>query len=131
MDTALIGAFVAQHSHINTAFNHGGVRDATALSLLGLGAIALAASVLYLLRALQPRLDHQQPTRFAFPWVADANLADLMAGNHQTIRREAWIEARALSRIVRAKYQNLRKALPCAAVAGALLITWLIVAPAA
>ena len=131
VDTALIGAFVAQHDRARTALDHANRRDSVAVVLLALGVAALMTSILYLLRALQPRLDSCHPSRFAFPWVADADLADLMAGDHEKIRREAWIQAQTLSKIVRAKYTGLRRALPCAVLAGALLVGWLIVVPSA
>lgn len=131
VDTALIGAFAAQHDRARTVLNHADRRDTVGLVLLALGVVALVASILYLFRALQPRLDSYQPSRFAFPWVADADLSDLMAGDHEKIRREAWIQAQTLSRIVRAKYKGLRRALPCAVLAGVLLASWLLVAPTA
>ena len=131
VDTALIGAFVAQHDRARTVLNHANRRDTVGVVLLALGVVALVTSILYLLRALQPRLDSYHPSRFAFPWVADADLADLMAGDHEKIRREAWIQAQTLSRIVRAKHEGLRRALPCAVLAGALLVSWLIVVPTA
>ena len=131
VDTALVGAFVAQHDRARAVLGHTDRRDILALVLLSLGAVALVTSILYLLRALQPRLDSYHPSRFAFPWVADADLADLMAGNHEQIRLEAWIQAQTLSKIVRAKYKGLRRALPCAVLAGALLVGWLVVVPLA
>jgi hypothetical protein len=129
VDTALIGAFVSQHDRARTVLDHADRRGAIALVLLALGVVALVISILYLFRALQPRLSSNQPSRFAFPWVAEADLADLMAADHEKIRREAWIQAQTLSRIVRAKYAGLRRALPCAALAGVLLVGWLIVVP--
>lgn len=129
VDTALVGSFIAQHDRARMVLDHADRRDAMALVLLALGAVALVTSILYLFRALQPRLDISYPSRFAFPWVADANLADLMAGDHEKIRREAWIQAQILSKIVRTKYQGLRRALPCTVLAGVLLASWLIVVP--
>jgi Flp pilus assembly pilin Flp len=131
VDTALTGAFAAQHDRARTLIDHADLRGIIALALLAFGVAALVTSILTLFRALQPRLDSHHPSRFAFPWIADAQLADLIAGDHETIRREAWIQAQTLSRIVRAKYESLRRALPCAILAGALLVSWLIAAPSA
>ncbi len=131
VDTALIGAFAAQHDRAMTTLHQADRRDIIALVLLALGVVAIVTSISCLFRALQPRLDNCHPSRFSFPWLADANLADLMAGDHQQIRHEAWIQAQTLSKIVRAKYKGLRRALPCTVLAGALLVGWLIVVPPA
>lgn len=129
VDTALTGAFVAQHNLARTVFDHASLRGTIALVLLALGVIALGASILSLVRALQPRLRSRSPSRFAFPWIADAELADLMAGNHERIRLEAWIEAQELSRIARAKYEHLKHALLYTLSAGTLLVIWFVVVP--
>lgn len=131
VDTALIGAFIAQHDRARMALHHADRRDIVALVMLALGVASLMTSILYLSRALQPRLHNYHPSRFSFPWLADADLADLMAGDHQQIRYEAWIQAQTLSKIVRAKYKGLRRALPCAVLAGGLLAGWLIIVPTA
>ena len=131
VDTALTGAFVAQHNRAKTAIDHAGLRSTITLVLLALGLTALVTSILFLFLALQPRLSSDHQSRFAFPWVADAELDDLLAADHEKIRHEAWIQAQTLSRIVRAKYKRLQRALPCTVLAGALLASWLLIVPSA
>ena len=57
-----------------------GVREVVALGLLTVCATALVAAGLWLFRALRPRLTSGQPSRFAFPHLADADLDPATGG---------------------------------------------------
>jgi hypothetical protein len=101
-------------------------RSLVALAILTTGAMALAIAGVQVLRALRPRLAPGAPSRFSFPHLADADLDELLAGDANQIRQEAWTQARTLARIARTKYRCLRRALTCAVGAGILYLLWVV-----
>lgn len=129
--TVLAGAVVRQQERVELLLRSPiGYRASAALLALAACVAALAVCAGHLFSALRPRLQRSEFSRFAFPDLADADLQMLAdPASVQAVRREAWVQARTLARIARAKYQSFMRALVAGIVAGATLVAWLIIAP--
>lgn len=108
-----------------------GLRTWAALCAFSLSSLALVACAGFLFAAVRPRLGPgDEPSRFSFPNLADADL-DALADPESvaTARKEAWLQARTLARIARAKYLWFARALVAAIVAGLAFVAWSALAP--
>lgn len=129
--TVLAGAVVRQQERVELLLRSPvGCRASAALVALASCVAALALCAGYLFSALRPHLHQSEFSRFAFPDLADADLEMLAdATSLQSARREAWVQARTLARIARAKYHSFTRALVAAIVAGTTYAAWLVIAP--
>jgi hypothetical protein len=128
--TILTGAVVRQRSRVEALTRaplH--TREWAALALLSASVIALAVAAWYLYYAIRPRLSSDKPSRFSFPYLAVADLATLVNADPVQVRREAWIQAQALSRIVLAKYHYFSKALTFGLISGLTFVGWMLTVP--
>lgn len=125
----LTGAFAGRISLVVDAF--------TASVWLGIGLLVGAFVVLglfacagwRLLQALLPTRDAEEATRFAWPSLTrltDAAIEEAVDG--EMLRRQAWRQARQLSRIANRKYQHFHVGGQWLAAAFAALVLWLIAA---
>ncbi len=129
--TVLTGGIVRQRSRFETLVTHDpGPQGWTAVVFLAVSAGALFVAAAWLFRALMPRLTNDQPSRFAFPHLAGAELDTLVAHDPAVVRRDAWTQAQTLSKIVLDKYCCFRHALSFGLVAGACFVGWLLIVPA-
>lgn len=129
--TVLFGAVVRQQEHVEEVLAAPfGYRSAAALLLLAACVGALAVCGWHLITALRPHLDRSEFSRFAFPDLADADLDRLANPDSvRAARREAWVQARTLAQIARAKYRSFTHALGAGIVAGFAFVGWLVLAP--
>ncbi len=128
--TVLTGGAVRQRPRVEVLLDAGpGSRGVVALVALGTCAVFLALAGVCLFRALRPRLTNTQDSRFAFPYLADADLDRLIDDDPVAVRAEAWVHAQTLSKIVRAKYGCLSSALTHGVVAGLAFVAWLLLVP--
>ncbi len=105
------------------------LRGGIALAALALCAVAIVVAGAWLFRALRPRLINREPSRFAFPYLADADLATLTDADPAAVRTEGWVQAQTLAEIVLAKYTCLSRALTVGLVAGPAFVVWLLLVP--
>lgn len=130
--TVLAGAVVRQRDLVERLVTAPlDPRGIVGLVTLATCVIALIVCAWHLFKALRPHLDTgDEPSRFAFPDLAESDL-DALADptSAATARREAWVQARTLARIARAKYHSFARALVAAIVAGSALVFWLVLAP--
>jgi hypothetical protein len=129
--TVLTCGAVRQRPRVE-ALVDGGVhlRGGLALAALVVCVIAVVVAGACLYRALRPRLTTDDPSRFAFPHLATADLGTLADMDPATVRKEAWIQAQTLAQIVNAKYECFRSALRAGLVAGVAFVAWLVLVPA-
>lgn len=128
--TLLAGGVVRQRPRVEALLDAGlHQRGVVALLALGGCAVLLLSAGGCLFRALRPRLGNGLSSRFAFPHLAEADLDQLVAADPAEIRKEAWIQAQALSKIVLAKYRCFSKALTCGLLAGMAFFLWLLLVP--
>lgn len=128
--TVLTTGVVRQRPRVD-AIVHGGVglRDGAALGCIVISATMIVLAGYWLFRALRPRLTNPEPSRFAFPHLAGADLKTLVEPDPPGARAEAWIQAQTLSRIILDKYTCFSKALGAGLGAGAAFVGWLLVIP--
>ncbi len=128
--TALTLGVVKQRPRVEALWaSDPGARGLVALALLSICAACLTLAGVWLFKALKPRLTNGEASRFAFPHLAVARLDDLVAADPADIRREAWVQAQTLSKIVLDKYQCFSTALTFGAVSGLSFVGWLLVVP--
>jgi len=129
--TILTTGVVRQRPRVETLL-HRGVHPRGTLSLASLTVCTLMVMLAgyWLFRAFSPRLENPEPSRFAFPHLAEVDLATLVDADAAVIRAEAWIQVRTLSRIVLRKYTFFKKALGAGFGAGVAFIGWLLLVPA-
>jgi len=105
------------------------LRGGIALAALALCSVAIVVAGAWLFRALRPRLTNREPSRFAFPHLAGADLATLADADPVAVRREGWVQAQTLAEIVLGKYTCFSRALTAGMVAGAAFAVWLLLVP--
>lgn len=128
--TALTLGVVRQRPRVEVLWaSDPGARGLAALALLAVCATCLVLAAAWLFKALRPRLTNGQASRFAFPHLAVAKLDDLVEADPAQVRREAWIQAQTLSKIVLDKYRCFSTALNCGAISGLGFVGWLLVVP--
>lgn len=128
--TLLAGGVVRQRRQVETLLQadmH--PRAAIALVVFTVCVLTLAAAAFFLERALRPRLTNDQQSRFSFPYLADVDINALMLSDATQVRREAWVQAKTLAIIARAKYRCFSKALSFGLFSGVAFLTWLLVVP--
>jgi len=127
--SVLLVAAASQRELFQIAVEHSSPRNVfAAISLVG-GAIWLLMSVAQIGWVLLPRTASPTPTRFSWPWVAAADVAELSALNPDDSRAEAWMHAKILAVIARKKFAAFRRALLLAAVGAGFLGAWAILRP--
>lgn len=129
--TVLAGAVVRQRDQVEQLLLATvDTRGLIGLIALGVCVVALVVCAWHLFRALQPHLDvGQEPSRFAFPDLAGAELEVLAdPASVATARREAWVQAQTLARIARDKYRSFALALRAGIAAGIAFVGWLVLA---
>ncbi|GAA1251954.1 hypothetical protein GCM10009609_14110 [Pseudonocardia aurantiaca] len=100
-----------------------GVREVAGLVLFAVAAAMLGISVFYIYRVLVPRLDEtSSESRFSWPWVSQQALDLIFRREPGGVRREAWVQAVALSGIARAKFSAFRAALQFAIIGSVFLL---------
>ncbi|MDX2727262.1 hypothetical protein [Streptomyces sp. PA03-2a] len=88
---------------------------------------AIAASYWFFYRVLSPRVDiPSMSTRFAWPWVAYAPESALENLDGGSVRKEAWVQARALALISQAKFKFFKRGLASSAISGCAFLIWLL-----
>ncbi|SDF56999.1 hypothetical protein SAMN05216553_102112 [Lentzea fradiae] len=102
----LAAAAASQRPLLGPVARAAGVWNVVALVAFGLSAVTLAASAVFLVRALLPR----RPAR-------------LPSGDE-----EGWAYAHTLARVARSKYRALRRALVLWIVSAGFLVTWIVIA---
>lgn len=122
--TFTVAAVAGQGAQIAKLIRSHSVLDGFALLAMALAVLALVVSALHVLRAVQPRVDSADSTRFDWPSLADADVEALMAVPPAAAGREAWLHAKQLSLIARAKFAAIAVALRWFALGGAFLLTW-------
>ncbi|SHG07780.1 Pycsar system effector family protein [Streptoalloteichus hindustanus] len=127
--TVLAGALVGQRSAVVATLARPTGWQVVALVALALSAVGVVVTTLFLIRAVAPHVRQDGFSRYSWPTVADADLTALLAGQREDDRREAWLSALTLARIVRRKYANLRCAFATWLVGVAGLTVWLVVVP--
>ncbi len=128
--TVLTTGVVRQRPRVDALIDGGvGLRDVVALGCLAISATTIVLAGYWLFRALRPRLANPEPSRFAFPHLAGADLKTFAQPDPVAGRAEAWIQAQTLSRIVLDKYTYFSKALGAGLGAGAAFVGWLLVIP--
>ncbi len=128
--TVLTGGVVRQRPRVETLLDDGvHLRGGLALVALAVCVLAVIAAGAWLLRAVRPRLTNQEPSRFAFPYLANADLAAVAEPDPVAARKEAWIQAQTLAEIVLAKYTCFSRALTAGLLAGAAFVAWLLLVP--
>jgi hypothetical protein len=106
------------------------VRGGLALACYFACAIAITVAGLALFWGLIPRLTNPQPSRFAFPHLAQLDDIDsLVNADPAALRTDAWLQAQTLAKIVRKKYRCVRVGLIAGTLAGVAFVGWLLVAP--
>ncbi|MFB8383075.1 hypothetical protein [Streptomyces rubiginosohelvolus] len=89
--------------------------------------IFIAASYWSFYRVLAPRVDiPSMSTRFAWPWIAYASENALNNLDARSVRKEAWVQARALALISQAKFKFFKRGLATSAAAGCAFLVWLV-----
>lgn len=104
-------------------------REVAVLIPYGVCLMSLVASGAFLVAALRARTEPGAPSRFAFPYLATADIDKLMTDDGQEIRREAWSQAQTLARIAMRKYKHFNVALTLGLVSAGTFVVWLFVAP--
>jgi hypothetical protein len=100
-----------------------GVREVAALVLFAVAVAMLGISVFYIYRVLIPRLDEtSSESRFSWPWVSQQAPDLILRREPGGVRREAWVQAVALSGIARAKFSAFRAALQFAIIGSVFLL---------
>ncbi|MCP2260895.1 hypothetical protein LX15_004615 [Streptoalloteichus tenebrarius] len=127
--TVLAGAVVGQRAAVVAALTRPTGWRVVALVGLGLSVVGVVVTTLFLIRAVAPRVRQDGFSRYSWPTVADTSLSGLMATDPEGDRREAWLSALTLARIVRRKYANLRCAFVSWLISVTGLTVWLIIAP--
>ncbi len=128
--TVLTGGALRQRPRVESLINDGvHLRGGIALATLALCSVAIVVAGVWLFRALRPRLTKREPSRFAFPNLADADLATLADADPAAARREGWVQAQTLAEIVLKKYACFTRALTAGMVAGAAFAVWLLLVP--
>jgi hypothetical protein len=127
----LLTAAVVHHRPRVAALIHAGpgARGGTALVLFWICCATLVVAGWHLFWAVRPRLTNGEPSRFAFPHLATADLGRLTAHDPVAIRGEAWIQAQTLSKIVLDKYRGFRSALTFSTIAFVAYLGWQLVVP--
>jgi len=99
--TVLTGGALRQRPRVESLINDGvHLRGVIALATLALCSVAIVVAGAWLFRALRPRLTKREPSRFAFPHLAGADLATLADADPVAARREGWVQAQTLAEIV-------------------------------
>ncbi len=128
--TVLTGGVIRQRPRVETLLDAGvHLRGGLALAALAVCVLAVVTAGAWLFRALRPRLTNREPSRFAFPHLAGAELMPLMDADSTAVRHEGWIQAQTLARIVMTKYACFSKALTAGLIAGAAFVGWLLLVP--
>ncbi len=83
----------------------------------------------WLFRALRPRLTNREPSRFAFPHLAGADLSTLTEADPAAVRTEGWVQAPTLGEIFEGKYTCLTSGLTAGLVAVGAFVVWLLLVP--
>ncbi|GGZ78907.1 hypothetical protein [Streptomyces rubiginosohelvolus] len=95
-------------------------------AFLVLTVTAIAASYWSFYRVLSPRVDiPSMSTRFAWPWIAYVSESALGNLDARSVRKEAWVQARALALISQAKFKFFRRGLATSAISGCAFLIWL------
>ncbi len=128
--TVLTSGVVRQRSRVEALFDEGfHIRGGLALAALVVCVVAIVVAAACLYRALKPRLTNGDPSRFAFPHLATADVKTLADMDPAAVREEAWTQVQTLSQIVNAKYECFRSALRAGLVAGVAFVAWIILVP--
>lgn len=128
--TVLTTGVVRQRPRVEAVIDGGvGQRDVFALGSVAVSATMIVLGGFWLFRALRPRLANPEPSRFAFPHLAGADLTAYVQPDPTAGRAEAWVQAQTLSQIVLEKYTYFSKALGAGLGAGAAFVSWLLIVP--
>ena len=99
-----------------------GVSEWIGVGMLAASVLAGLYAALQCARVLSPRVARTRFSRFSWPSVARAEVADLLRLDPADRRREAWTTARALAGIAETKFRLFRLGLRSFLVAAALLV---------
>jgi hypothetical protein len=100
-----------------------------AIWFLGAAALLLAMSFAFLVLVLVPRTKSPEPTRYAWPWLADASLNDIEHLQARTLRKEGWRQAQQLAKIAAFKYRYFSRAVVTSGLSVACLLIWSVLRP--
>lgn len=70
-----------------------------------------------------------EPSRFSFPHLAQLEIRELMTQDRGQVRREAWIQAQTMARIVAVKYHHLQLTLIFTILSTLMYVAWLLLPP--
>ena len=119
-----VAAVAGQRPEIAKLIHSHTAADGLALSMMALAVLAFTISAVHVVQAIQPRVDSAVSTRFGWPTLADAEIDDLVAVCAAAAVREAWLHAKQLSLIARAKFTAITVALRWFALGAAFLLAW-------
>ena len=119
-----VAAVSGQRAEIAKLIRAHSVVDGFALLAMALAVLAFTISAVHILHAIQPRVDSAASTRFGWPSLADADVDELAAVPPAAAGREAWLHAKQLSLIARAKFADITVALRWFGFGAAFLFAW-------
>lgn len=121
----LVAAITAKFDRAHVAHWSDFPGDAIKAGLLAVTLFSLVKSAYNMKNVLIPRTQPgSERTRYSWPWVESASIEELVQLPHSTSRREAWVQAKTLAAIAKAKHSNFKIALRWSAITTGFFLLW-------